>query len=142
LNIFRKYTNDFGGNVMQPIETKYSVRDGGHYVPAMEHNGVVYISGQLSINPETGKIPKGGVKEEAKQALANLDYILSAADLTKDDVIMCRVYLPDVKYWPELNEVYSEFFGNHKPARVVVPSNNLYADCLVEIEAIAAGKEE
>ena len=127
---------------MRPIETVYSTRDGGHYVPAMEHNGVLYISGQLSINPETGKIPEGGIKAEAKQALENLHYVLKTAGLEKEDVIMCRVYVPDVKYWPELNQVYAEFFGGHKPARVVVPSNNLYAGCLVEIEAVAAAKKE
>lgn len=125
---------------MRKIETLYSTRDGGHYVPAMEHNGVLYISGQLSINPETGKIPEGGVKAEARQSLENLNTVLKAAGLEKTDVIMCRVYVPDVKYWPDLNEVYSEFFGDHKPARVVVPSNNLYAGCLVEIEAVAASK--
>ncbi|MEG2017310.1 MAG: RidA family protein [Clostridium sp.] len=125
---------------MRKIETVYSTRDGGHYVPAMEHNGVLYISGQLSINPETGKIPEGGVKAEAKQSLENLNTVLKAAGLERTDVIMCRVYVPDVKYWPDLNEVYSEFFGDHKPARVVVPSNNLYAGCLVEIEAVAASK--
>lgn len=125
---------------MRKIETLYSTRDGGHYVPAMEHNGVLYISGQLSINPETGKIPEGGVKAEARQSLENLNTVLKAAGLERTDVIMCRVYVPDVKYWPDLNEVYSEFFGDHKPARVVVPSNNLYAGCLVEIEAVAASK--
>lgn len=127
---------------MKPIETVYSIRDGGHYTPAMEHNGVLYISGQLSINPETGKIPEGGVKAEAKQALDNLNFILKTAGLEKENVIMCRVYIPDVKYWPELNEVYAEFFGAHKPARVVVPSNNLYAGCLVEIEAVAAAGKD
>ncbi len=61
---------------MKPAHTKYSTRHGGHYVPAMEHNGVLYISGQLSMNPETGKTPAGGMKEEAKQALANLELAL------------------------------------------------------------------
>ena len=59
-----------------------------------------------------------------------------------EDVLQCRVYLPDVAYWGEFNQVYSEFFGAHKPARVVVPTNHLYGGCLVEIEAVAAcGKE-
>lgn len=125
---------------MEKITTKYSVRDGGHYTPAIQHNGVIYISGQLSINPETGKLPEGGVKQEARQALENLNMVLKAAGAEKEDVIHCRVYIPDVKYWSEFNEVYSEFFGGHKPARVVVPSNNLYGGCKVEIEAVAAAK--
>lgn len=128
--------------MMKQVETKFSVRDGGHYTPAIKYNGVVYISGQLSIDPEIGTVPEGGVKAEARQALKNLDMVLREAGVSKNDVIHCRVYIPDVAFWPELNEVYAEYFGNHKPARVVVPSNNLYNGCLVEIEAIAAcGKE-
>ncbi|MBP3848486.1 MAG: RidA family protein [Pyramidobacter sp.] len=123
---------------MKPIETVYSVRDGGHYVPAVEVNGTVYVSGQLSIDPATGKVPAGGIKAQARQALSNLELVLGSAGLKKDHVAFCRVYLPDVKYWPELNEVYAEFFGEHKPARIVVPTNNLYAGCLVEVEAVAS----
>lgn len=125
---------------MKVINTIYSTKDGGHYVPGIIHKGVLYISGQLSIDPETGEIPSGGVKVEAKQALENLYTVLKAAGLEKESVISCRVYLPDVKYWSDFNEVYSEFFGDHKPTRVVVPSNNLYAGCKVEIEAIAAAE--
>lgn len=123
---------------MKAIETKYSARDGGHYVPGIAYNGLLFISGQLSANLETGKIPEGGIKPEARQALENLNLVLEEAGITKDDVIQCRVYIPDVKYWEEFNEVYSEFFGDHKPSRVVVPSNNLYGGSLVEIEAVAA----
>lgn len=123
---------------MKFVDTDYSVRDGGHYTPGIIHGDTLYISGQLSIDPETKSVPTGGVKAEAAQSLKNLETVLHAAGLTKNDVIMCRVYIPDVAYWGELNEVYSAFFGTHKPARVVVPSNNLYGGCLVEIEAIAA----
>ena len=123
---------------IKKVETKYSVRDGGHYTPGIVYNGVLYISGQLSIDPETGKAPEGGVRAEAKQALKNLDNVLKEAGLTKEDVLQCRVYLPDVAYWGDLNVEYAAYFGDHKPARVVVPSNNLYQGCLVEIEAVAA----
>ncbi|MGI5945978.1 MAG: RidA family protein [Lachnospiraceae bacterium] len=127
---------------MEKVETRFSVRDGGHYVPGMKYNGVLYISGQLSINPETGQVPEGGVKAEARQALKNLDLVLKEAKLTRNDVLQCRVYIPDVAYWPDLNQVYAEFFGEHKPARIVVPTNKLYNGCLVEIEAVAAcGKD-
>lgn len=127
--------------MIKAIETEYSVKDGGHYSPGIAYNGVLYISGQLSINPETGDIPEGGIKEETKQVLENLETVLKAANLSKENVIQCRVYIPDVDYWERVNEVYSEFFGSHKPARVVVPSNNLFRGCLVEIEAIASYEE-
>lgn len=123
---------------MKFVNTEYSVRDGGHYTPGVIHGDTLYISGQLSINPETGSVPSGGVKAEAAQALHNLETVLQAAGLTRDSVMMCRVYLPNVAYWGELNEVYSKFFGTHKPARVVVPTGALYGGCLVEIEAVAA----
>lgn len=124
--------------MLEKIETEFSVRDGGHYTPAIQYNGVLYISGQLSIDPETGKIAEGGVKAEARQALQNLETVLKEAGVTRNEVIQCRVYIPDVAYWPELNEVYAEYFGSHKPARIVVPSNKLYGGCKVEIEAVAA----
>lgn len=123
---------------MDFIETVYSTRDGGHYSPGVVHNGTLYVSGQLSIDPETGEIPEGGVPAEARQALTNLDSVLEAAGAERTDVVQCRVYLPSVDYWGDFNEVYSAFFGAHKPARVVVPSNDLYAGCLVEIEAVVA----
>lgn len=124
--------------MIKEVQTKYSVRDGGHYTPGIAYNGMLYISGQLSIDPETGTVPEGGIKPQARQALANLDMVLGAAGVGRDQVLQCRVYLPDVKYWGDLNEVYSEYFGEHKPARIVVPSNKLYGGCLVEIEAVAA----
>ncbi|MBS6955612.1 MAG: RidA family protein [Enterocloster asparagiformis] len=127
---------------METVETKFSVRDGGHYVPAVKYNEVLYISGQLSIDPETGRVPEGGVKAEARQALANLDLVLREAGATREDVLHCRVYIPDVAYWPDLNQVYGEFFGAHRPARVVVPTNKLYNGCLVEVEAVAACRKD
>ncbi len=128
--------------MIETVETKFSVRDGGHYVPAVKYNEVLYISGQLSIDPETGKVPEGGVKAEARQALANLDLVLREAGATREDVLHCRVYIPDVAYWPDLNQVYGEFFGAHRPARVVVPTNKLYNGCLVEVEAVAACRKD
>ncbi len=122
---------------MENVTTKYSVRDGGHYTPGVKYHGVLYISGQLSIDPDTGKPAEGGVKAEAAQALKNLDTVLTAAGVTRKQVLQCRVYIPDVAFWGELNEAYKEYFGEHKPARVVVPTNRLYGGCQVEIEAVA-----
>lgn len=126
---------------MKKIKTNFSVKDGGHYSPGVVYNGVLYVSGQLSIDPNTGKIPAGGIEIETKQALKNLDTVLTSAGTSRNKVLQCRIYIPDIAYWPDLNKVYSDFFGNHKPARVVVPSNNLYNGCLIEIEAIAECKE-
>lgn len=123
---------------MQKIQTQSSKTRKAHYTPAIKHNGMLYVSGQLSIDPSTMQLPKGGVKEHAAQALANLQEVLTAAGVSKKDVIMCRIYTPDIAFWDEIDAQYAEFFGEHKPARVVVPTNALHFGCLVEIEAQAA----
>jgi reactive intermediate/imine deaminase len=109
-----------------------------HYSAAVIHNGLVYVSGQISVDPATGKIPEGGVVAETRQALSNLETVLTAAGAKKTDVLQCRVYTPDVELWGEINAVYAEFFGSHKPARSVVPTTKLHYGCLIEIEAVAA----
>ena len=66
-----------------------------------------------------------------------MEAVLTAAGCTKEQVVQCRVYVSDVTYWDEVNQVYAEFFGAHKPARVIVPSRELHHGALVEIEAMA-----
>jgi reactive intermediate/imine deaminase len=98
---------------------------------------MLYVSGQLSLAPDTREVPEGGIEEHAKLALANLDRVLQQAGAARQDVVQCRVYITDIALWDQVNEVYAEFFGAHKPARIVVPVGKLHFGCLVEIEAIA-----
>ncbi len=122
---------------MKRVEIKYSGRSAGHYSPGIIHDGFLYVSGQLSVDPETGRVPEGGVAAETRQALANVLAVLEAAGAVKEDVIQCRVYTPDVRDWDVINAEYAAFFGAHKPSRVVVPTTALHGGCLVEIEALA-----
>ncbi|MBF7024109.1 RidA family protein [Staphylococcus kloosii] len=126
---------------MKIIHTEYSKDNVGHYVPAVEYNGTLYISGQLSINPATQTKVEGGIENETRQALKNLDNILSASGVTRNEVIMCKIYTPDVEYWDIINGIYKEFFEKHKPARVIIPTTALHHDCLIEIEAITKSME-
>ena len=107
-------------------------------VPAMENAGILYVSGQLSIVLRAMKLPEGGARAHARQALANLDEVLRLAGAKRQDVLMCRVYTPDVAFWDEIDDEYAKFFGEHKPDRVVVPTSGLHVGCLVEIEATVA----
>lgn len=125
---------------MEPIHTEYSKNGKGHYVPGMIHNDTLYISGQLSLNLDTGKIVEGGIAAETKKALSNMELVLNEAGLTKEDVVMVRLYTSDVENWNVINDEYSKYFGDHKPARAVVPTRELHYGCLVEIEAVAAIK--
>ena len=109
----------------------------GHYSPGVLLGNTLYISGQLPMDPETGKLTGGGIEEQTKAALENVERVLVAAGLGKENVALCRVYIPDVSLWDAVNDVYAAFFGTHKPARVVVPTRELHHGALVEIEAIA-----
>ncbi len=114
----------------------------GHYAPGIISNGMLYISGQLSIDLDTRKVPDGGVEEHMKLALHNMERVLLAAGLTRNDVVKCIVHIADIKYWDEINTVYGDFFGKHTPARIVLPCPDLHFGCLVEIEAIAEVNKE
>lgn len=109
----------------------------GHYSAGVIMNHILYVSGQLPIDSATGKIVEGDVKVQMKQALANVDHVLMQAGTSREHVGLCRVYLSDMKLWDDINDVYADFFGSHKPARVVVPTRALHYGALVEIEAAA-----
>lgn len=125
---------------MEKIEPIYNGENKGHYSPGIISNGMLYISGQLSIDPDTRKVPEGGIEEHAKLALNNVDRVLKEAGLSRNNVVQCRVYVSDIDQWDIVNQVYAEFFGEHKPGRIVVPVGKLHFGCLVEIEAIAEVK--
>ena len=86
-------------------------------------------------------LAEGGIAEQTRIALGNMESVLFAAGTQKEDVVLCRVYIPDISLWDEANTAYAEFFGIHKPARVMVPTTALHHGALVEIEAIAEMEE-
>ncbi len=116
-------------------------RANGHYSPAVISGGQVYVSGQLSRDPATGLIPES-VREETLQALKNVEGVLASCGLGLADIVMCRVYVAGIRLWDQVNAAYEEAFGDHRPARVVVPVAELHFGCSVEIEAVAELREE
>ena len=122
---------------MKKITPKYNGENKGHYTPGIISNGMLYISGQLSLDTDSKKVPEGGIEAHTRLALANVERVLEAAGLSRNDVVQCRVYVPDIDQWEIVDQVYREFFGEHKPARIVVPAGKLHYGCLIEIEAIA-----
>ena len=127
----------YDGVVMREIFIDAKGENRGHYAAGIISNGTLYISGQLSIDLDTRQVCSGGIREHAAMALHNMERVLLAAGLTKDNVVHCRVYLTDQSYWDEFNEVYKDFFGTHRPARIITAVSQLHFGCLVEIEAIA-----
>ena len=122
---------------MKRIETEYSKRGKGHYSPGILHNGTLYISGQMSINQDTQEIP-AEFEDEVKQALNNLELVLKTAGLSKENVLVIRAYIPTIELWDSFNSAYALWFGEHKPARTIIPCRELHHGCRVEIDAIAA----
>lgn len=109
----------------------------GHYSPAVKMGNIICISGQVPTNPYTGEKCFGTIREQTEQVLQNLDDILKAAGADKRDVMKMTVYVSDISYWDEVNKIYAEYFGDHKPARTIVPTRDLHYGFLVEMDAIA-----
>ena len=118
------------------MEFLTSFKANGHYSPAVISKGQVIVSGQLSIDPATGKVPET-IRDEVFSCLNKIEGIIKEAGLDRNDIVSCRVYMTGVKHWDEVNDAYAEFFGAHKPARVAVPVAELHKGCNVEIEAVA-----
>lgn len=123
---------------MEVISTPNAPKPAGHYSQAIVHNNLVYVSGQLPVDPESGEKRIGSIEEQTEQALKNLSEILKAAGSNLNQVMKTTVYISDIELWNQVNAVYARFFGKHRPARAVVPTRNLHFGFQIEIEAIAA----
>ena len=111
----------------------------GPYSQAIDSGtGLVFVSGQLPIDPATGAFPEGGVKEQTRQSLTNAKAILEAAGLGLGNVVKTTVFLADMGDFAAMNEVYAQFFSAPFPARSAVAVKTLPKGALVEIECIAA----
>jgi 2-iminobutanoate/2-iminopropanoate deaminase len=121
---------------MKIITTPNMPKANGHYSHCVEHNGILYLAGQLPFDPETRVMPDG-IENQTKQVLKNIERILIEAGSSKNKVLQVRIYIPNIDHWGKVNEVYADFFGNHKPARCVIPTNDLHYNAMVEIEVTA-----
>jgi 2-iminobutanoate/2-iminopropanoate deaminase len=125
---------------MIEVSTPHAPQPAGHYAQAVVHNGLVYVSGQLPVDPASGEKRVGSIEEQAEQALRNVAAILDAAGSGLDHVLKTTVYVSEISLWGRVNAVYAAAFGSHRPARAVVPTRELHYGFQVEIEAIAALK--
>lgn len=109
----------------------------GPYSQAIVAGGLVFASGQLPLDPATGKFPEGGIKEQTRQSLTNVSHVLEAAGSSLNRVVKTTVFLSDMANFGAMNEVYAEFFAQPFPARSAVAVKTLPKDALVEIEVVA-----
>lgn len=109
----------------------------GPYSQAIRKGDLLFISGQIPINPETGLIIDGGIEEQTKQVLKNIDAIIEEAGFSKDDVLKTTIFLKSLADFHIVNSLYGEYFSTPFPARSCVEVSALPKDALIEIELIA-----
>lgn len=109
----------------------------GPYSQAIEVNGMIFLSGQIPVNPATGEFVEGGIAEQTAQAFENIKQILAEAGLTTAHVVKTTVFLADMSLFAEMNAVYARYFEGAFPARSAVAVKALPKGALVEIECIA-----
>jgi 2-iminobutanoate/2-iminopropanoate deaminase len=109
----------------------------GPYSQAVKIGEMVFVSGQIPIDPLSGDLIEGDIKAQTRQVLKNVNAVLSAAGTSLDKVVKTTVFITNMDGFPQMNEVYAEFFTAMPPARACVEVSRLPKDVLVEVEAVA-----
>lgn len=122
---------------MKTIQTQHAPKAVGPYSQGVFVKDTLYVSGQIPFDPKTNTLISNDIKDQTRQSLENVLAIVEAAGLVKEDIVRCTVFMTNLSDFPLMNEVYSQFFGEHKPARAAVEVRRLPKDVMVEIDAIA-----
>ena len=109
----------------------------GPYSQAVKHNGLVFLSGQIPLDPASGQIVEGGIAEQTARVLENIRVVLGASGSSLDRVLKTTVFLKDMGEFPAMNEIYARYFPVEPPARSTVEAARLPRDVRVEIDCIA-----
>ncbi len=123
---------------MQIINTPNAPAAIGPYSQAIIANGFLFASGQIPLDPVTMQIVGSNASEQITQVLKNVEGVLTGANLKKENVIKVTMFLKNMADFADVNKIYEEFFGSHKPARSTIEVAKLPKDALVEIEVVAA----
>ena len=122
---------------LELIATKKAPGAVGPYSQGVKAGNMIFTSGQLAIDPETGELLTGDIQKQARMSLENVKAVLAAGGATMEDVVKVTVFVEDVSKFSLINEVYAEYFSDHKPARSLVEVAKLPLNAEIEIEAIA-----
>jgi 2-iminobutanoate/2-iminopropanoate deaminase len=123
---------------MRTIQPADQPQPKGHYSPGIEHNGLIFVSGQLPMTLDTREPFTGSIEEQTELALRNVEAVLHAAGSGLQHVLQFTIYVSDMELWGAVNAAYARVMGNHRPARAIVPVKDLHFDTKIEIQAIAA----
>lgn len=128
------------GALKRAIATRAAPQAIGPYAQGVAAGGLVFLSGQIALDPERGRLVDGSIEDETRQVLANLRAVLAADGLALDAIVRTTVYLTDLADFPRVNQAYAEFFTEPFPARATVQVSGLPRGARVEIDAIALAK--
>ncbi len=124
---------------MNPITTSAAPTPAGHYSQGIVHNGLVYVAGQLPLDPATGRVVGAGdIAAQTERVLLNVEAVLRAADSGLDRLLSVTVFVTGRDHWAGVNAVFARMLGDHRPARAIVPVPELKSGCMLEVQAIAA----
>lgn len=121
---------------MYTINTADAPTPRGHYAQGIAHAGLVFVAGQLPLDPASGEVVGTTAREQTVRTLENVEAVLAAAGSALDHVLSLTIYVTDESYWSEVNAAVAEVFGSHKPARAIIPILPLRGGAMVEIQAI------
>lgn len=121
----------------QVIATGNAPKAIGPYSQAVTYNGLVFLSGQIPLDPASGQLVEGGIAEQTTRVLDNIRAVLEAAGTSLDAVLKTTVFLKDMGDFPQMNEIYASYFPANPPARSTVEAARLPRDVRVEIDCIA-----
>lgn len=122
---------------MEYIQTDNALKPAGHYSQAIKHAGLLYISGQLPIEPNSGEKVTGEINIQARRVFDNLGLILNQAGTDFNQVLKLVIYISSVELWNQVNDICGEYFVAHKPVRTIVPIRELHFGLSIEIDCIA-----
>jgi len=122
---------------MEFVKTDKAPKAVGPYSQAVVSGNFVFVSGQIPLNPETGKMVEGDIEEKTRRVLENVSAVLESVGLSLKNVVKVTVFITDLSNFEKVNKVYSKFFGDHKPARSFVEVSALPKGAEIEIEVIA-----
>lgn len=108
-----------------------------HYSPAVQAGGLVFTSGQLPILDRESKTTPATIEEQTMLVLERAEAAIGEFGLTRTDIVKTTAFISDMDDWGTVNAIYAQFFGDHKPARSIIPTPPLHFGCMIELEAIA-----
>ncbi len=123
------------------VFTETAPKPVGPYSQAIVANGFVFVAGQVPIDPSTGKVVEGGIKEQTRRVLENVKAVLEAAGSSLEKVVKVNVYLKRAEDFAAMNEVYSQYFPTEPPARTTVVTGMVREEFLIEVDVIALAQQ-